>query len=180
MDNYFIRLTENHVFRPFDCGDSDLNAFLQTDALLYQNQLLAVTYILESNDKTILFFSLSNDKITAMENTNNFWRKIKSLFPHSKHRRDYPAVKIGRFGVHKDFQNTENHWGSLVLDYIKLWMTSNNKTGCRFITVDAYLSAVPFYKRNGFVFMGKTEENRYNERIGETVAMFYDLKKIIG
>ena len=32
-------------------------------------------------DKTILFFSLSNDKITAIESTNGFWRKIKSIFP---------------------------------------------------------------------------------------------------
>lgn len=28
---------------------------------------------------------------------------------------------------------------------------ADNKTGCRFITVDAYAAAIPFYLRNGFV-----------------------------
>jgi len=26
-----------------------------------------------------------------------------------------------------------------------------NKTGCRFLTVDAYAAAVPFYEKNGFI-----------------------------
>ncbi|MBR3980109.1 MAG: GNAT family N-acetyltransferase [Bacteroidales bacterium] len=174
----FTRLTENHIFRQFDCGDDDLNSFLLIDSFDYQKQLLSVTYFIEKQDKTILFFSLSNDKITAIETTNGFWRKIKSIFPHSKHRKDYPAVKIGRFAVHKDFQNTSNHWGSLVIDYIKHWMLENNKTGCRFITVDAYLSAVPFYQKNGFEFMGNEERIRYEKSKGDTVAMYYDLMNI--
>lgn len=27
----------------------------------------------------------------------------------------------------------------------------DNKTGCRFITVDAYRNAIPFYEKNGFL-----------------------------
>ena len=73
----FTRLTENHIFRQFDCGDEDLNSFLLIDSFDYQKQLLSVTYFIEKQDKTILFFSLSNDKITAIESTNGFWRKIK-------------------------------------------------------------------------------------------------------
>ena len=88
----FNRLTTEHEFLPFDCGDEDLNNYLITDALHYQEQLLSVTYYLENENETILFFSLSNDKIAAIELNNNFWRKIKNLFPHSKHRKDYPAV----------------------------------------------------------------------------------------
>ena len=34
---------------------------------------------------------------------------------------------------------------------IKRFFTADNKTGCRFITVDAYAAAIPFYLRNGFV-----------------------------
>lgn len=57
-------------------------------------------------------------------------------------------------------------------------MVSHNKTGCRFITVDAYCSAVPFYLKNGFMFMGSDERLRYESKTAATVAMYYDLKQI--
>lgn len=175
----FNRLTTEHEFLPFDCGDEDLNNYLITDALHYQEQLLSVTYYLENENETILFFSLSNDKIAAMELNNNFWRKIKNLFPHSKHRKDYPAVKIGRLGVNVNYQHQEKSWGSFILNYIKQWMITENKTGCRFITVDAYQSAVPFYLKNGFLFMGQQERLRYESHVGDTVAMYFDLMQIV-
>lgn len=175
----FERLTLKHDFLPFDCGDSDINDFLFNNAKDYQSQLLAVTYFLESNEETVCFFSLSNDKISAWEYPNSFWRRIKSLFPHSKHRKDYPAVKIGRLGVTKTFQHSGQGWGSYIIDYIKRWMIDNNKTGCRFITVDAYNSAVPFYLKNGFKFMGQKERLRYESHTADTVAMYFDLMQII-
>ncbi len=58
-------------------------------------------------------------------------------------------------------------------------MVNGNKTGCRFITVDAYLSAVPFYLRNGFQFMGNAEKLRYETKSGDTVSMYFDLMTII-
>lgn len=172
------RLTAGHQFLPFDCGDGDLNDFLLTNAIEYQKELLAVTYYLETADETVLFFSLSNDKITAIETNNSFWKRIKKLFPYSKHRRDYPAVKIGRLAVHKSFQHSGANLGTHILDYIKHWMISDNKTGCRFITVDAYRTAVPFYLKNGFSFMGSEEKKRYEKGKGDTVAMYFDLMNI--
>jgi len=58
-------------------------------------------------------------------------------------------------------------------------MISRNKTGCRFITVDAYRDAVPFYLRNGFKFMGSSEKERYDKGKGHTIAMYYDLLEIM-
>jgi hypothetical protein len=58
-------------------------------------------------------------------------------------------------------------------------MISENKTGCRFITVDAYQSAVPFYLKNGFLFMGSQERLRYELQKGDTVAMYFDLMQIV-
>lgn len=173
-----IRLTPDHNILPFDCGDSDLNDFLINEAKNYQEQLLAVTYLVETNISTVLYFCLSNDKITSIETTNSFWRRVKKLFPHSKHRKDYPAVKIGRLAVDKDFQRKENQYGSTIIDYIKHWMVTGNKTGCRFITVDAYRIAVPFYLRNGFRFMGTAEENRYKHSNDPTIAMYFNLKSL--
>lgn len=175
----YERLTLEHEFLPFDCGDNDLNEYLYQSAKFYQEQLLAVTYYLQNDKDTIVFFSLLNDKITAMEQTDSFWRKIKKRFPHAKHRKDYPAVKIGRLGVNRKYQYTGDNWGTLTLDYIKQWMITGNKTGCRFITVDAYQSAVPFYLKNGFLFMGPQERLRYESHKGDTVAMYFDLMQIV-
>ena len=59
----YERLTLQHEFLPFDCGDEDLNEYLYQNAKEYQRQLLAVTYYLQNGEDTILFFSLLNDKI---------------------------------------------------------------------------------------------------------------------
>ena len=64
-------------------------------------------------------------------------------------------------------------------------MISDNKTGCRFITVDAYKQAVPFYQKNDFDFMGKEEQQRFeldkdNPESDGTYAMYFDLSKLIG
>lgn len=47
-------------------------------------------------------------------------------------------------------------------------VVENGKTGCRFVTVDAYNAAVPFYEKNGFDFLTQKDEN-------PTQLMFFDL-----
>lgn len=59
-----VRLTQDHIFKPFDCGESDLNEFLLHDAKLYAKGLLAVTYVIEDDDSTVAFFSLSNKPLS--------------------------------------------------------------------------------------------------------------------
>ena len=45
-------------------------------------------------------------------------------------------------------------------------------TDFRFITVDAYLSAVPFYERNGFLHLTKRDEDEH------TRLMYFDMMEI--
>lgn len=40
-------------------------------------------------------------------------------------------------------------------------MITENKTWCCFITVDAYATAVGFYLKNGFRFLGEKERKGY-------------------
>ena len=56
-----------------------------------------------------------------------------------------------------------------LLDFIKTLFVINNKTGCRFITVDAYKAAVPFYEKNGFLPLTSKDNNEH------TKLMYYDL-----
>lgn len=178
------RLTHDHVMLPFDCGDADLNEFCLKDSYDYLRRLMAVTYYVENETDTILFFSLSNDKISAVESNPATWRRVKRLFPHEKHRKDYPAVKIGRLAVNSAYRNNNEHYGTMVLDFIKEWMVTQNKTGCCFITVDAYQAAVGFYQKNGFEFLSQEEEHRYlhDSKLSDrqdTYAMYYNLTRIV-
>ena len=165
-----VRLTQEHVFKPFDCGEDDLNDFLLQDAKQYAKGLLAVTYVIEDDDSTVAFFSLSNDRISLLESDKATWRRIRSSFPHRKHRSDYPAVKIGRLGVNVGAQH--QHIGTDILDFVKHTFIINNRTGCCFVTVDALRSAVSFYENNGFKPLRKVNE-------GDTVPMYYDLTQLI-
>ena len=51
------------------------------------------------------------------------------------------------------------------------WFTVGNKTGCRFLIVDAYnrSEAVSFYRRNGFEFLTSSDE------ADSTRIMYFDL-----
>lgn len=60
----------------------------------------------------------------------------------------------------------------MLLDFIKLYFLSDNKTGCRFITVDAYLNAVPFYESNDFQHLKKHDDDLL------TRLLFFDLSDI--
>jgi len=157
--------------KPLDCGDADLNDFFFNDANKYEKQLLSVTYVFESDRETAAFFSVSNDKIVNKDPltkrivSNILARKI----PNDKRRPTYPAVKIGRLGIHKQYQR--QGMGSEVLSFIKAFFTTKNKTGCRFITVDAYncQEVLSFYKKNGFKYLtGKDEKDK-------TRLMYFDL-----
>lgn len=167
----FKRLTLQSELLPFDCGNTDLTDYFFNFAKRDMQKLLSVTYYLEAAGETVLFFTLSNDKISESEQkrggeplfSKSFFRKIKDKFGRAKHRKDFPAVKIGRFGVNKAYRNTESHWGSRTLDFIKYWMITENKTGCCFITVDAYATAVCFYLKNGFRFLGEKERKGYED-----------------
>lgn len=168
-----VRLTQDYKFKSFDCGNQDLNDFLLSDSKSYLKKLLSVTYILETDNDIVAYFSVSNDKISVPDSDKATWRRIKALFPHSKHRIDYPAVKIGRLAVNSKYRN--NGIGSDILNFVKDLFISGNRTGCSFVTVDALREAIPFYLKNGFRYLDKTTA----EADTDTCLMYYDLTKLV-
>lgn len=94
-----VRLTEDHVFKPFDCGEEDLNEFLLLDAKDYLHRLMSVTYIIENDERTVAFFSVSNDRVAISDTDKATWRRIKKLFPHTKHRSAIPFYMRNGFVV---------------------------------------------------------------------------------
>ena len=51
--------------------------------------------------------------------------------------------------------------------------SADYRTGCRFVTVDAYQAATPFYERNGFVRTKGAEDGD-----APTVPLFFDLLRL--
>lgn len=166
------RLEELENIKPFDCGDTDLNGFLYDDATYYQRQLLANTFVLEDEQQTIAYFCLLNDKISQTTIAKNLWRKIRKTLPHEKHLGSYPAVKIGRLAV--SIQYKGKGLGTDLISAIKQMLINNTAvSACRFLTVDAYKDALPFYQKNGFrLLVNDIEEELY------TVPMYFDLKEL--
>ena len=156
----------------FDCGDDDLNEFFSADSQGWDRQLLSVTYIaLDDDNDEIAFFCVSNDAIKKADDTipDNRYRRVVREVPHPKRISSMPAVKIGRLGVKSSCQS--QGIGGDILDYIKSWFTQGNKTGCRYVLVDAYNDprAIKFYQDNGFDFLLLSDE-------GDTTRlMFFDL-----
>ncbi|MBR6002074.1 MAG: GNAT family N-acetyltransferase [Bacteroidales bacterium] len=166
-----IRLTPEYQFGDFDCGDSDLNDFLVEDAKPFLDKRIANTYILEDEDRIVAYFCLLNDKISRLEVTNSRWKSIKDSFPEGKRFRSYPSIKIGRFAVSRHYRG--QRIGSELISTIKYLLgNGQNLSAFRFITVDAYLSAIHFYEKNGFKILSQKEEDKH------TRLMYYDMMEV--
>jgi len=167
-----IRLESDHPIKPFDCGDPDLNDFFINDSKNYQKELLTVTYVIESGTETVAFFSLLNDKISYEEKFSKAdWRRFQKIMPHPKRHRSFPAMKVGRLGVTETYKGKKI--GTVILDYLKQLFIENNRTGCRFITVDAYRQSLKFYENNEFKYLSIEDEQQ------DTRLMYFDLSKLV-
>lgn len=178
-------LTKPDTPSVFTCGDNDLDEFFSHDCFGYSRQLLGKTYCyrldLTPHD-IVCAFTLSNASIRVSDLPNARKKKIETDIPHAKALKDYPAVLLGRLGVSVKYRSL--HIGSDVLEYLKYWFVDpNNKTGCRFIIVDAYAhtETMSFYGHNGFktVFSTDAQEKEYrhmndSEQL-RTRLMYFDL-----
>lgn len=146
----------------FDCGNADLNDFFLNDAIPHKKHLIGVTYVFYQGTQAVAFFTVSNDSIELP-------KRLKRKQPRSKQYRFHPAVKIGRLGVDKGHQ--KSGVGTELMDFIKGLFVISNKTGCRFITVDAYNigDILRYYQRNDFIFMTSKDETT------DTRSMYFDL-----
>ena len=169
-------LKERTDLEGFCCGDRDLDDFFTNDCFAYAKELLGKT------TTVVCAFTLANAGIRVSDLPNARRKKVEANIPHVKSLKDYPAVLIARLGVSKDFRS--KHIGSDVLRYIKYWfLDPYNKTGCRYVLVDAYNSAstIRFYESNGFatVFSSEEQEKEYRhiaeERPLNTRLMYFDL-----
>lgn len=163
-----FRLDDDSTRPSFTSADKDIDEFFHEDSIVGARELMCVTYLWHESDRLKAFFAVSNDSIKREECPRSAFERIAKLV-RGKRYSSMPAVKIGRLGVHVDFKRTGV--GSRILDYLKIWFTVGNKTGCRFLVVDAYNKSdvLAFYESNGFQFLTGSDKDE------ETRIMYFDL-----
>lgn len=93
------------------------------------------------------------------------------MFPYEKHFSSYPAIKIGRFAVSLAYRHSGI--GSELMTTLKFILESETTYSIfRFLTVDAYLSAIPFYEKNDFTLLQPDDEDKH------TRLMYFDMIRL--
>ena len=178
-DLFFTPLTPDIDLSSFDCDDKDINEFLKEDALNYQKEKMANTYVfLNDNGDVKAFFSISNDCLNdagredkaANQIFNRFHRKTK--IPNEKRIRSYPSIKIGRLGVSKDEHRTGLAYE--LMDFIKGYSIKDIKPACRLLLLDAYNKErqMKYYHANDFTCLDPDDEGE------ERRLMYYNLQRL--
>ncbi len=178
----FVRRIDQNEEIEFECGDDDLTSFFRDDCRNYLKQFLAVTYAIEFQEEIVAMFSLCNDRLD-IHDFGEDRKKLKHAandIPHPKRNfKNFPAVKIARLAVKNGIQ--KKGIGTSIVSFIQVLFILKNKTGCRFLTVDAYPAAIGFYEKVGFKKVEKNpkEDSKFESTAGiegsDHVLMFFDL-----
>jgi len=157
-------------------SDPDLNEFFKIDSLAYERGLWVKNYkiLLKDQVEPILgLVSLLNDALRFQVKG----QKRKYTHFQKNYMEAHPAMKVGRLAIRKELCRAGI--GSKVLNLLKEFFLNENRTGCRFITVDAYNrpEVIGFYRKNGFVEIKATDS--LGAEKSATVSMFYPLIELL-
>ena len=112
-----------------------------------------------------------NDKVATLDCSNSAYNRFrKQFFAQGKMFKSYPALKICRLATSKSCRG--EGIGSMIIRTIIASYRNDSKAGCRFITVDAYADALPFYYKQGFLPLSKTDEG------ADTRLLYFDLQSV--
>ena len=156
-----------HNITGFDCGDADLNEFLAADCQRYREEFLSHTRIAIHNGVVVGYITLLADSIILKSSEK------RHLFDFHQQVFTFPALKVGRLGVHRDRQG--DGVGKSLLKYaigVVVRLNQEMNVGCRFITVDAYPQSIGWYEHHGFLF-----NKQYAHPSKTHPSMRYDILK---
>jgi GNAT superfamily N-acetyltransferase len=106
--------------------------------------MLNITYVAYYDKKIVGFYTLSADAISAKNLGVNYKEKFADKNLGYK---IYPALKLGRLEVHKDYE--KKGVGTFLLKKVfKHGIILSKSIGLRFITIDVYMPSYEFYEKN--------------------------------
>jgi GNAT superfamily N-acetyltransferase len=139
------RLAENDSVDNFDCGDEGLNNYLTRHAWNNrQKSSIGVTYVAEDEiaPKVVIgYFTLATSSVPRDAPPRKYIRGLPAY--------DLPVILLARLAVDRRFSGRD--LGEALLSHaLTISLSASNQVRCRFIIVDAYPTAVQWYKRYGF------------------------------
>lgn len=127
------------------------------------------THLFDCGDEDLNDFILNEAKLYRKEllAVSYVLEQVESHLVHA-----YFSMANDRISLAVDKTLKGHSIGTYLLNFIKSFFVVNNKTGCRFLTVDAYAPAIPFYEKNGFVLLNDDDID------APTRLLYFDLKDI--
>lgn len=162
----FMELTKEVLqqCKGFTCKDEDITEFFTQDYADYAYQLLGKSYCFVKPDTSeiVFAFTVANSSVKVDSLPSNLRNKLNRKIPNAKRRPQYPPVLVGQLAVSDLFSG--HHVGDELLDFIKSWFIDPlNKTGCRYVIVDAvnHPKVFEYYQRNGFKFLFSSDKEEW-------------------
>lgn len=151
----------------FDCGEEDLNEFLQKHAMTYLEESFARTILFIHNEELIGYVALCADSIRLST------KEKKKVNKDSFRLSDFPAFKIARLAVGKKFQ--KRGYGKFILFWALGYIKNIAPGTARFATIDAEPEAIGFYEKYRFT---RNLHKRYKEENRMATSFRFDLRKL--
>lgn len=148
-------LSRKHDRSAFNCGDSELNHFLQRIARQHINKGISKTFVLVDQDiptEIIAYMTLVVCEVFASEVPHS-WKK--------KYPQKIPAAKLARLAVSS--ANQRNGYGKILLiDAMKKTINVSKAMGVAGLFVDAkHQKARNYYGQFGFIALPDQLENLF-------------------
>ncbi|MDD1690901.1 MAG: GNAT family N-acetyltransferase [Methanoregula sp.] len=160
----FSKLTPQSDISSFRCSAyRDLEDFLLNDALKYQEENVAVTYLVHSDGRLVGFFSLAMGCVAS--------ESVADLGEERYYPRRFPALLIARMATQDNFRGM-GIGAEMLARVFATAFTLCSKVGCRVVKVDAKNNerTINFYERHGgFITVGSGDE---------TIPMIVDMNKM--
>lgn len=170
-DLQFVQLDPSeHEITDFDCGDVDLNEFINsTEAATYQKQRLGATTLVFHDEELAAYYTLAPSALTKKEYAGDEHPDVEEV---SDLLANIPSLLIGRFAVAREHQG--EGLGRLLVEWIIAWALEQREILFRFIILHAKGGVVDFYERCGFILSESRKNKNRNQKI-----MFYVLDPLL-
>jgi GNAT superfamily N-acetyltransferase len=149
------RLAEDDIVRVFDCGDNALNTYLRRHAWINQQQnLIGVTYVSveESHPKIVVgYYTMATSAVPR----DSLPAEVVAALPRYQ---NLPVALLARLAVDRRFQGS-SVGKSLLRHSFQNVLNLSREVGCRYLIVDAYSTAVEWYRRYGFTAVNGPSPN---------------------
>lgn len=165
------RLSPSAKLDTFSCSIGEYNLYLEQEALKSQDDMIAVTYLLQERNggASAAYMSLIADAIklsTTEKELHNLNYPFKTI----------PAMKIAKLAVDRVYKEQFTGIGTYMIELASAIAvaTYKDRFACRFITVDADIEhdagVLEFYLKNGFL-----PNAEMNNKRSKTINMRKDI-----